>query len=78
MDGVADTESRVDGEGDNVPEGKLTGVSLGDAIEEGNCADSERGGLVLTGGPLLTGGFEEEGHPMPSKAHESPVVLGSG
>lgn len=71
VDGVADNESGVDGKGDNVPEGKVTEVPLGDAIEEANCADSE-GGLVLTGG------FEEERHPMPSKAHKSPVVLGSG
>lgn len=58
---------------------------LGDPIEEGNCVDpelgdsvAEGGGLVLTGGSLLAGGFEEERHPMPNKAHKSPVVLGSG
>ena len=56
---------------------------LGYAIEEGNCIDPELGDgvggeSVLTGGSLLAGGFEEEGHPMPSRAHKSPVVLGSG
>lgn len=65
--------------------GTELGPELGGKTVEGGILELIGG--IDSEGPLLTGGdwvktllagIEEEGHPMPSRAHRSPVVLGEG